>query len=190
MKTSIPFRYTIALVFIISAVILAWIPSVHSNQLKPGAAAPAPEFTQSSPDDWLNSEPLTLASLRGKVVLIDFWTFGCWNCYRSFPWLNAMEQRLQDENFIVVGVHTPEFDHEKNRYAVSNKIKEFELKHPVMIDNDMKYWRAMNNRYWPAYYLVDKQGKIRALYIGETHDGDKRARAIEASIRELLAEQS
>jgi thiol-disulfide isomerase/thioredoxin len=167
---------------------LAWLPTGHGTRLQAGAAIPAPEFTQATAEDWLNSEPLTLASLKGKVVLIDFWTFGCWNCYRSFPWLNAMEKRLEGEDFIIIGVHTPEFDHEKNRYAVSNKIKEFELKHPVMIDNDMKYWRAMSNRYWPAYYLIDKQGKIRALYIGETHEGDKRAKAIEANIRELIAE--
>jgi hypothetical protein len=95
---------------------------------------------------------------------------------------------LKNSGLVVVGVHTPEFDHEKNRDAVNNKIKEFELQHAVMIDNEMTYWRAMNNRYWPAYYLLDKQGRIRGTYVGETHKGDKRAREIEQQIMKLLIE--
>ena len=99
-------------------------------------ARPAPEFNQTSPETWLNSPPLSMADLRGKVVLIDFWTFGCWNCYRSFPWLNDLEQRLADREFQVIGIHTPEFDHEKDRSRVEAKIAEFGLKHPSMLDND------------------------------------------------------
>ena len=129
MSSHIIKRYSAVSVFIVAAAVFAWMPGVHGNQLQQGTIIPAPEFTQTSAEDWLNSKPLTLASLRGKVVLIDFWTFGCWNCYRSFPWLNAMEKRLQGEDFVVIGIHTPEFDHEKNRYAVSDKIKEFELQH-------------------------------------------------------------
>ena len=151
-------------------------------------ARPAPEFTETGKDDWLNSTPVTMASLKGQVVLIDFWTFACWNCYRSFPWLNSLEATLDDEAFQVIGVHSPEFDYERNPDAIREKIAEFKLKHPVMIDNDHRYWRAMNNRYWPAFYLIDKQGEIREVYIGETHIGDKRATAIEAKIRELLNE--
>ena len=156
-----------------------------------GAAAEgvvAPEFTHRDAKEWINSAPLSLAELRGKVVFVDFWTFDCWNCYRSFPWLNAMEARLAGEDFLVVGVHTPEFDHEKVRSNIEAKVKEFGLHHPVMIDNDFSYWRAMGNRYWPAFYLIDKRGRVRAAFVGETHEGTPQALKIEAAIRQLLAE--
>lgn len=148
----------------------------------------APEFTHNGKQDWINSTPLSIKDLAGKVVLIDFWTFGCWNCYRSFPWMNAMEKRLLEKNFQVIGVHTPEFENEKVRKNIEAKVKEFELHHPIMIDNNSSYWRAMNNRYWPAYYILDKKGKIRAAFFGETHEGDRRAKQIESTIKTLLAE--
>ena len=147
-----------------------------------------PEFTHNAPLDWLNSTPLRVESLRGKVVLIDFWTFECWNCYRSFPWLKELEEKLSSQSFMVIGVHSPEFERERDRAAVAAKVKEFGLQHPVMIDNDFSYWSAMNNRYWPAFYLVDKQGNIRYRFIGETHAGDRQAMLIEKRLRELLLE--
>lgn len=149
---------------------------------------PAPEFTHSDQEDWINSEPLKLKELNGKVVLIDFWTFDCWNCYRSFPWLNAMEQRLPENDFLIIGVHSPEFSHEKIKKNIVEKIKEFDLKHPIMIDNDFSYWKAMYNKYWPAFYLVDKKGLVRGIYYGETHEDDPQAKHIEKSINALLAE--
>ncbi|MCB1773686.1 MAG: redoxin family protein [Gammaproteobacteria bacterium] len=149
---------------------------------------PLPEFTTSNPADWFNSEPLVTADLRGKVLLVDVWTFGCWNCYRSFPWMKAMEARLADEPFQIVGIHSPEFDHERDRANVAAKIAEFGLTHPVMLDNDFAYWRRLNNRYWPAFYLVDRSGTIRHLHVGETHEGDARAIRIEQQIRALLDE--
>lgn len=152
-------------------------------------AKQAPEFTEKRPEDWINSPPLTLRQLRGRVVLIDFWTFGCWNCYRSFPWLNTLEVKFINRDFQVVGIHSPEFEHERIRDNIVKKIAEFELKHPVMIDNEFNYWRAMNNRYWPAFYLLDQQGRIRASFIGETHAGDQRALRIEQAIETLLIEQ-
>lgn len=151
-------------------------------------ATPAPAFTHTSEENWINSPPLQLIDLRGQVLLLDFWTFACWNCYRSFPWLNALEKRLHDEGLRVIGVHTPEFDYERVRANIAEKVKEYGLQHPVMIDNDHSYWRAMNNRYWPAFYLIDRQGRLRAKYAGETHAGDPQARRIEADIRTLLAE--
>ncbi|MGI8740003.1 MAG: redoxin family protein [Gammaproteobacteria bacterium] len=148
----------------------------------------APQFTQVSASAWINSKPLTLQDLRGKVVLLDFWTFGCWNCYRSFPWLKSLEARFEGQALQVIGVHTPEFEHEKVKANVVSKVKEFGLRHPVMIDNDFAYWNAMGNRYWPAYYLLDKQGRIRASFFGETHAGDERAAAVETAIERLLVE--
>lgn len=152
------------------------------------SAPAAPAFTHDEKHNWINSEPLTWAQLRGQVVLLDFWTFMCWNCYRSFPWLTGMEQELADEPFTVVGVHTPEFESEKDRERIRERAAHFGLHHPIMVDNDMSYWNAIGNRYWPAYFLVDKQGRVRYFFAGETHKGDPQAREIEARIRELLAE--
>ena len=150
---------------------------------------PAPDFTQQHPSQWLNSAPLRMKDLEGQVVLLDFWTYECWNCYRSFPWLHSVEARFHGASFQVIGVHAPEFDHERDINNVRKKVAEFKLKHPVMIDNDFRYWRAMNNRYWPAFYVIDKRGFIRGIFVGETHKGDKRARAIEELIAYLLAEK-
>ena len=149
---------------------------------------PLPEFTNDDPKFWLNSAPMRVQDLRGQVLLVDIWTFDCWNCYRSFPWLKKLETRLSDQPFQVIGIHSPEFEHEHDRARVAAKIREFGLMHPVMMDNDFAYWRALGNRYWPAYYLVDKQGTIRHLHVGETHAGDARAARIEEQIRLLLAE--
>jgi len=148
----------------------------------------APEFTQTSPADWLNSEPLTLRDLHGKVVLIDFWTFGCWNCTQSIPWLKQVEKEFSGTDLVVLGIHTPEFDHEKDRARVLEKTKEYGLTHPVMLDNNFAYWKAMGNKFWPAFYVIDKVGRVRALFIGETHSGDRSAMAIEQLLRRLLAE--
>ena len=154
----------------------------------PADTRPLPEFTTSAAEHWFNSEPLSVAALRGKVLLVDVWTFGCWNCYRSFPWLKGLEERLHDEPFQVIGIHSPEFAHERDAGRVAAKIAEFGLQHPVMLDNDLSYWRALGNRYWPAIYQVDKRGRIRHLHVGETHTGDARARRIEQQLRALLAE--
>ncbi|MCB1736677.1 MAG: redoxin domain-containing protein [Gammaproteobacteria bacterium] len=153
----------------------------------PVAAAPAPAFTGTE-TDWLNGGPLNWEQLRGKVVLLDVWTFECWNCYRSFPWLNDLAARYADEDFQVIGIHSPEFDREKDRDAVARKIDEFNLHHPVMMDNDFAYWKALDNRYWPAFYLIDKQGVIRYRHVGETHIDSRQANALETQLKQLLAE--
>ena len=151
-------------------------------------ARPLPEFTTAAKDHWFNGPPLQVAQLRGKVILIDVWTYDCWNCYRSFPWLKGLEADLAGQPFQVIGIHSPEFDHERDPDRVAAKIREFGLEHPVMMDNDFAYWRALENRYWPAFYLVDKKGMIRHLSVGETHAGTARARKIEEQIRALIAE--
>lgn len=174
------------LIIVTSTVILLEVTLAAGGVLK--APIPAPEFTHRERQDWINSTPYSMQDLQGKVVLIDFWTFGCWNCYRSFPWLNAMESRLDKEDFQIIGVHTPEFENEKIRKNIENKVETFNLHHPIMIDNDSSYWRAMNNRYWPAYYILDKQNQVRAVFFGETHEGDNRAKQIENIITQLLAE--
>ncbi len=159
------------------------------------AAAPAlaewqraPEFTQDGPAAWINAEPMRIADLRGRVVLIDVWTFECWNCYRSFPWLRSVEERYGPRGLAVIGIHSPEYERERDPAAVAEKVKEFRLDHPVMIDNDFRYWDALGNRFWPAFYLIDRQGRIRYRFFGETHEGDIRAGQIEAALEHLLAE--
>ena len=177
--------FAIMMVAMIALLILKYREVVHAKEVEPRLA---PEFNQTEPEAWLNSSPLTLAGLRGKVVFIDFWAFGCWNCYRSFPWMNDLEERLAGQPFQVIGVHSPEFEHEKDRARIEEKIAEFDLKHPTMMDNDFHYWKSMHNRYWPTYYLIDKRGYIRHVFIGETHKGTRRAQLIESAIAELLAE--
>jgi len=152
-------------------------------------AYPLPAFTQTTAHEWLNSKPLNRSHLLGKVTLIDFWTFDCWNCYRSFPWLHGVEKKYKPRGFQIIGIHSPEFEHEKIHANIKAKIKEFNITNPVMVDNDMAYWRKMNNRYWPAYYLVDKKGNVRATFIGETHQGSPQGNKIEATIEKLLAEK-
>ena len=152
------------------------------------APIPAPEFTRMDKGSWVNSAPLRLRDLRGQVVLLDVWTFECWNCYRSFPWLTDLESRLGPEGLRVVGIHSPEYERERDAAEVAAQTRKFGLDHPVMIDNDFAYWRALNNQYWPAFYLIDRRGRIRYRFVGETHQGEPRARTIEAAIRELLAE--
>ncbi|MEM7194433.1 MAG: redoxin family protein [Pseudomonadota bacterium] len=159
--------------------------SAHAYSVSP---KPAPEFTQTDAEAWLGSAPLKMSNLRGKVVLIDFWTYGCWNCYRSFPWMNDLERRYKDQDFQIIGIHTPEFEHEKERDNVVKKIEEFELDHPTMMDNDFGFWKRMGNRYWPTYYLIDKKGLVRYFFIGETHEGTDKAIAIESAIKTLLSE--
>lgn len=151
-------------------------------------APAAPEFTSRQAADWINSSPLRLTDLRSKVVLVDVWTFECWNCYRSFPWLNDLEARLASRGLQVIGIHSPEFARERDPEAIRRKTVEFGLKHPVMLDNDFRYWNALNNQYWPAYYLIDKQGRIRARFVGETHKDTAQANRIEQAIEALLKE--
>ena len=151
-------------------------------------ATPLPEFTHTDPRDWLGSKPLTKNDLKGKVVLIDIWTFECWNCYRSFPWLNGLQKKLTKSPLQIIGVHSPEFKREHDYAAIRMKMDEFQLKHPTMVDNDFSYWKALGNKYWPTFYIVDKQGQLRGRFIGEMHAGTPQAIKIEELIKQLLEE--
>jgi thiol-disulfide isomerase/thioredoxin len=160
----------------------------RAGTLPPERAPALPRFTQTAPAQWLNSAPLTVEQLHGSVVLLDFWTFACWNCYRSIPWLKGLERRYAARGLRVVGVHTPELPKERVRANVIAKVAEFGIAHPVMLDDDFAYWNALGNQYWPAFYLVDRQGRVRAMFVGETHAGDAQAARIEAEVEALLAE--
>jgi len=147
-----------------------------------------PEFSQTDSSQWINSDAISVDDLKGNVVLIDIWTFECWNCYRSFPWLNDLESRYAGKGLKVIGIHTPEFARERVISNIKKKVKQFKLHHAIMVDNDMAYWKALRNRYWPAFYVVDKKGNIRNVFIGETHKGDTNSTKIESLINTLLLE--
>lgn len=126
-----------------------------------------------------------MAALRGKVVLLQVWAFGCSNCLRSVPWLKAVQKEFPADSLTVIGIHTPEFDSEKDRVNIEKNMRRLGIRHPVMIDNDYAYWHRLQNHYWPTFYLADREGIIRGVYIGETHIGDAQAGAMQRQIREL-----
>jgi cytochrome c biogenesis protein CcdA/thiol-disulfide isomerase/thioredoxin len=116
---------------------------------------------------WLNSPPLTREQLKGKVVLIDFWTYSCINCIRTLPYLRTWANKYGRDGLVVIGVHAPEFAFEKDPANVRKAVERFGITYPVAMDNDLRIWRAFNNRYWPAHYFVDAQGRIRHHHFGE-----------------------
>jgi thiol-disulfide isomerase/thioredoxin len=116
---------------------------------------------------WLNSPPLSAASLRGKVVLIDFWTYTCINWLRTLPYVRAWAEKYREHGVVVIGVHTPEFSFEHDLENVRRAVKDMRVDYPVAVDNDYAIWRAFDNHYWPALYLVDAQGRIRSHHFGE-----------------------
>ncbi|MBD2059666.1 thioredoxin family protein [Oculatella sp. FACHB-28] len=116
---------------------------------------------------WLNSQPLTVDELRGKVVLINFWTYTCINWLRQLPYVRAWAEKYQDQGLVVIGVHTPEFEFEKNLDNVRRALTDMRIDYPIAVDNDYAVWRAFGNRYWPALYLIDTQGRIRHHHFGE-----------------------
>lgn len=130
---------------------------------------------------WLNSEPLSMTQLRGKVVLVDFWTYSCINCIRTLPHLTEWYEKYKDQGLVIIGVHTPEFAFEKVTANVSKALEQFNITYPVAQDNDYATWNAYHNRYWPAKYLVDQEGTI--VY---THFGEGNYEETEAVIRQLL----
>jgi thiol-disulfide isomerase/thioredoxin len=116
---------------------------------------------------WLNSPPLTPEALKGKVVVVDFWTYSCINCLRSIPYIRAWAEKYKDQGLVVIGVHTPEFAFEKNIDNVKKAVADLKIGFPVAIDNDYAIWRAFKNRYWPADYFIDALGRVRDHSFGE-----------------------
>ena len=143
---------------------------------------PAPELTN---EVWINTDaPLRLADLRGKVVAIDMWTFDCINCQHTIPSLREWHSKYADQGLVIIGNHFPEFDYEADLQNLKDAVARFAIQYPVAQDNDGQTWDAYNNQYWPTLHLIDKQGRIRYICIGE--GGYKQT---EAAIQALLAEQ-
>src|SRR5947209_13223806 len=116
---------------------------------------------------WLNSSPLSAADLRGKVLLIDFWTYTCINWLRTLPYIRAWAEKYKEHGVVVIGVHTPEFPFEHDLENVRRAVQDMRVSYPIAIDNDYAIWDAFNNQYWPALYIVDAEGRIRSHQFGE-----------------------
>ena len=164
---------------IVAALCLAAIGCAPGAQAE--VAQRAPEFV--GIEQWHNSPPLTLAGLKGKVVLVEFWTYSCINCIHVMPYVKQWHKTYQDQGLVVVGVHTPEYPEEGSAANVRAAIQRFGIRYPVAQDNGYKTWNAYGNRFWPAVYLIDRDGKVVYRHYGEgAYD------ATEARIRQLLAE--
>jgi cytochrome c biogenesis protein CcdA/thiol-disulfide isomerase/thioredoxin len=135
---------------------------------------------------WINSPPLTPEQLRGKVVVVDFWTYSCINCLRSIPYVRAWADKYRDQGLVVIGVHTPEFAFEKSQGNVRDAVRRLGIPYPVAMDNDFAVWRAFENQYWPAHYFIDAQGRIRHHHFGEG-DYDVSERVIQQLLKEAGA---
>ena len=138
---------------------------------------------------WLNSSPLAAAQLRGKVVLVDFWTYSCINCLRSLPYVKAWADKYRDQGLVVIGVHAPEFAFERDIGNVTQATKSLGLTYPVAVDNEFAIWRAFKNRYWPAHYLIDAQGRVRHHHFGEGEYAETE-RVIQQLLREAGTAQA
>lgn len=159
-----------------------------NNMQKQDLGKPLPQKGPRAPElipggEWFNTKPLTLTKLKGKIVLIDFWTYTCINCQRTFPYLKEWWKKYQDKGLIIIGVHSPEFEFEKDKNNLAQAIKDFNLTYPIVQDNNFSTWRAYDNHYWPAKYIIDKDGYIRYTHFGEG-EYDK----TEEVIQELLKE--
>jgi thiol-disulfide isomerase/thioredoxin len=161
--------------------------SMMAMTAKPGMADALPVEGTMPPlngaVEWLNSPPLTAEGLKGKVVLVDFWTYSCINCLRAIPYVRAWSEKYKDQGLVVIGVHAPEFAFEKDIANVKKAIGDLGIGYPVAVDNDYAIWRAFNNEYWPAHYFIDAQGKIRHHHFGEGEYDQS-----EHIIQQLLAE--
>ncbi|MCU9948285.1 redoxin family protein [Pseudomonas sp. PDM13] len=159
---------------------------VGSAQADTGMAlpdlGPAPSLAGAS--QWLNSPALDMQTLRGKVVLVDFWTYDCINCRHSLPYVNQWAQRYADQGLVVIGVHTPEYPFERVEANVRQAIERLGIRHPVATDNQYRVWRAFDNQYWPAHYFIDAKGRIRLVHAGEGRYAEQ-----EAAIQMLLKER-
>jgi len=156
---------------------------IPSRTLTPETNAPkAPEISNGV---WINSEPLTLKSVHGRVVLIEFWTFACYNCRNTLPSLKKWDARYRDQGLTIIGVHTPELDFERDIDQLRREVAKLDVKYPVVTDQDYSTWKAYGVEAWPTLFLLDKQGRVRWTHVGEgAYD------QTEAAIKMLLAQQN
>lgn len=152
----------------------------YSPSMSLATGIPAPEIASPT---WLNAEPVKLENLRGKVVMVEFWTFGCWNCRNIEPYVKEWHEKYAKQGLVVIAVHSPEFKYEYDVEKVKDYIREHRIPYAVPLDNEFRNWRQYRNRYWPTLYLIDKRGDIQYTKIGEGGYEET-----EAVIQRLLAE--
>jgi thiol-disulfide isomerase/thioredoxin len=147
------------------------------------AETKAPAAPEISGGPWINSEPLMLQGLRGRVVLIEFWTFACYNCRNTLPTIKKWDAQYREQGLMTIGVHTPELDIERNIEAVKREVAELGIKYPVVTDNDYATWKAYGVEAWPTLFVIDKEGRVRWMHVGEGAYNET-----EQVIKNLLAE--
>ncbi|HZI46818.1 MAG TPA: redoxin domain-containing protein [Pyrinomonadaceae bacterium] len=152
-------------------------PTTVASETK---APVAPEFSGGS---WINSDPLTLKSLRGRVVIVDFWTFGCYNCRNTLPYVKSWDARYRDKGLTIIGVHTPELQRERDVDNVRREVAALGIHYPVVTDNDNAIWNAYRVEAWPTWFVIDQQGRVRGMHVGEGAYDET-----EQLIKKLLAE--
>ena len=176
-------RRTLLTAFAALAVVAVATPGLAGDASAPvqlaEARAAAPNFVGIS--KWFNSAPLSIGDLRGKVVLVDFWTYGCYNCVNTLPYVTKLYETYHDKGLVVVGIHTPEFPFERSAVNVQAALKRHGITYPVAQDNDSATWNAWRNQYWPAQYIVDQHGNIVFSHAGEGQYDE-----IERTVRSLL----
>lgn len=160
--------------------------SVAEAQDQPNIIGSSPLHGLSGATGWINSKPLTAKGLKGKVVLVDFWTYSCINCLRTLPYLRAWADKYKDSGLVVIGVHTPEFDFEKQLPNVQKAVQKFGITYPVALDSNYAIWNAFHNEYWPAHYFIDAKGKVRYEHFGEG-EYDQSERWIQQLLKEASA---
>ena len=148
---------------------------------------PAPEFPKGA--TWLQKEPLAIGSLRGQVVVLHFWTFGCINCRHNYPVYKRWQEQYAGKDVKLIGVHTPELDSEANVASVQREVGKNGLTFPIVIDNDHRIWKSWDDQYWPSINLIDKRGRVRYHWDGELHLDTTEGRQFASHIDELLAEK-
>jgi thiol-disulfide isomerase/thioredoxin len=170
----------------VAGVLLLRRPAAHAEPEGPEKVAmAAPEFAEST--EWLQSKPLKMASLRGQVVVVHFWTFGCINCIHNYPAYKAWQEKYDGKAVTIVGIHTPEFEGEADVKRVRAKAEQNGLKFPIAVDNASENWKNWKNRYWPSVYLIDKKGQVRYRWEGELDT--KGEKLMRQRIDEFLAEK-
>src|SRR5271167_1214356 len=188
MKRALSFLVWIRRALEVSLILGVVIVILHSQKPVVSTASAALLDEGPMPDlggavGWLNSAPLNRKSLRGKVVLVNFWTYTCINSLRPPPYVKSWAAKYKDAGLVVIGVHTPEFSFEKEPTNVENALRDLKVTYPVAIDSNYRIWQAFNNEYWPAEYIIDAKGRIRYHHFGEGDYGE-----IERLIQELLKE--
>jgi glutathione peroxidase-family protein len=163
-------------------ILISLLALLSCNSFATESAPPLP--TKSS--QWLDGQPYQWRDLHGKVVLLNVWTQACWNSYRSLPWIVSLQKKYPDLQ--IIGVHSPEFEREKNRSSLRETMSNYQVKYPQVLDDNHDYWNQLHNTYWPSFYVVDKNGNIRGKFAGETHANDRQALEIERLIDNLRKE--